>query len=459
MSRFLHSCLVLLLAFACGQPGLAQSVPAPPSSPASLTLRQAVDRALHLNPEVADAAAERSVATANYRLTRTALLPHLQFTEEITRGDDPVYAFGMRLRQRQFTQANFALNELNRPLPLANFATRFAGQWMLFDSMRTEHTLRAARFDAQRTASASTAVDQKVVLGVVSAYQGVLYAERVCVLADQQLQTALALEHSADEHVKAGLAVESDRLAAAVHVAARRQEQIAARGNLDLAWAQLQLAVGDDALTPVDLRPIEPHTFEVLPFDQQWKQALVSRADLSAWAHGEAAASQLTRAARSSFGPQINAYGNWEEDRGSVTTTGGNNWVAGASVSIDILPFSRRAELDRARAAQARLHAQHQSALQQARFSVLAAHSHLEVAAQSVAVTQAAIAQADETLRIMRNRYAAGLATITDLLRAEDASRQASNQYWQAVHANALAYAENLFATGTLTPEATETLQ
>ena len=75
---------------------------------AQLTLRQAIDRALGQNPEAAVAGADKKAADASARLARTYLLPQLGFTEEISRGDDPVYAFGMRLRQRQFTQANFA---------------------------------------------------------------------------------------------------------------------------------------------------------------------------------------------------------------------------------------------------------------------------------------------------------------------------------------------------------------
>ena len=84
------------------------------------------------------------VANASARLARTSLLPQLNFTEDISRGDDPVYAFGMRLRQRQFTQADFALNDLNRPQPIGNFSSRFSGSWMAFDSFRTEKAIRGA---------------------------------------------------------------------------------------------------------------------------------------------------------------------------------------------------------------------------------------------------------------------------------------------------------------------------
>jgi outer membrane protein TolC len=72
---------------------------------------------------------------------------------------------------------------------------------------------------------------------------------------------------------------------------------------------------------------------------------------------------------------------------------------------------------------------------------------------------RAAMDQATESLRILRNRYTAGLATITDLLRGEDAERESQSNYWHSVYGNAKAYAELLYATGTLTPDAAEELQ
>ena len=63
------------------------------------------------------------------------------------------------------------------------------------------------------------------------------------------------------------------------------------------------------------------------------------------------------------------------------------------------------------------------------------------------------MAQAAESLRILRNRYDAGLVTLTDVLRAEDADRQSQSSYWQAVYHNTLSYAELRLATGTLNAE------
>lgn len=442
--------LALLLSIAASSAGVAQT---------SLTLRQAVDRALGENPESAIARAGSQEADASATLARTQLLPRVNFTEDISRGNDPVYAFGTRLRQQRFTAADFALNALNRPEPLGNFATRLSASWVAFDSLKTQREIRRADLWRKSSAASSQAMNQKIVLDVVQAYQSVLYAEREIEVAKHEQETAAALLDSVDDRVKAGLAVESDRMTAQVNGSARKQELIAAQGNLELAWAQLRVAMGAPDLPTTTLQPITPHEFPFPSLEQDLALAASTRPDLAALGQAQSAQGESVRAAKSDFGPRISAYGNWEDDRTSFAGSGGNNWVAGVQIGIDILPFSKRAQLAQASAAKLRMNAQLAAAQQQARLQVSQAHIHRQTARLSLETARASTEQATESLRILRNRYSAGLATITDLLRAEDAERQSQSSYWRAVYGNAAAYADQLFATGALTPKAAEELQ
>jgi outer membrane protein TolC len=426
---------------------------------AQLTLRQSIDRALGQNPETTAARADKQIANASARLARTSLLPQLNFTEDISRGDDPVYAFGMRLRQQRFTQADFVLDALNRPHPIGDFSARISGSWMAFDSLRTQKLIRGADLMRKSSESSAKAVDQKIILNVVQAYESVLFAERETDVAEHEQETAAALLSTVADHVKAGLAVESDRMSAEVNAAARKQELIAAQGDLELAWAQLRMAMGTPDLQRSTLRPIEPHTFSSQALDQELATAAKTRPDLAALRDAQSAQATAVGAVKSSFGPHVSAYGNWEEDRGSLTSTGGNNWVAGVQIGIDILPFGKRAELARETAAKQRVDAQLASYQQQVRLAVSQAHIHRKTAELQMQTARAAMDQSAESLRILRNRYTAGLATITDLLRGEDASRESQSNYWHSVYGNAAAYAELLYATGTLTPDAAEELQ
>ena len=177
-------------------------------------------------------------------MARTTLLPQLGFTEDISRGDDPGYAFGTRLRQRQFTQADFAVNALNLPSPSATSPRASPAQWVAFDSFKTQKEIHRADLFKQSASSSAKAVDQQIVFRVVGAYQQVLYAQREIDVAQHEQETAAALLASVDEHVKAGLAVESDRMSAQVNVAARKEELIAAQGDLELAWAAVERGDG-----------------------------------------------------------------------------------------------------------------------------------------------------------------------------------------------------------------------
>ena len=424
-----------------------------------LSLRQAIQRALSQNPDAAIAQAGNLDAKTSATLARTALLPQLTFTEDISRGNDPVYAFGTRLRQRQFTQADFALNALNFPQPIGNFSTRFSGQWVAFDSFKTQKEIHRADLFKESASSSAKAVDQQIVYRVVGAYQQVLYAQREIDVAQHEQETAAALLSSVDEHVRAGLAVESDRMSAQVNVAARKEELIAAEGDLELAWASLLEAMGNPDLKSQELKPIEPHTFPQGALEEEMATAAKTRPDLMALGQAQSAQASALGAAKSDFGPRVSAYGNWEEDRTSFAGSGGNNWVAGVQISVDILPIGKRTQLARESAAKQKIDAQVAATEHHLRFEVSQAHIHRQTAALQLETARTAMDQSAESLRILKNRYNAGLATITDLLRAEDAERQSQTNYWHAVYGNAMAYSELLYATGTLTPDAAEELQ
>jgi outer membrane protein len=186
-----------------------------------LSLRQAIEQALGENPEVKAAMAGSLEAKTNASLARTQLLPQINFSEDISRGNDPVYVFGTKLRQQRFTTVDFEINALNRPTPVGDFASHLSGSWVAFDSLKTQKAIHSADLIRKSADLSAKAVNQRVVLDVVQGYQSVLFGERQVRIAQHELDTAQALLSSVEDHVKAGLAVESDRMSAQVNVADR----------------------------------------------------------------------------------------------------------------------------------------------------------------------------------------------------------------------------------------------
>jgi outer membrane protein TolC len=424
------------------------------AQPPRLTLQQAVAAALEHNPAQKLAAADMAASEAGFQLSKSPLLPQIQFSENLARGDDPVYAFGTKLRQQRFEASDFGLNSLNRPSPLSDFTTSFSGRWVAFDSLHTQFQIKRASLLKQGVAASAGRTGQEVIYRVVDAYESVLISTREVEVAKHAVETAQALHDLSRNRVDAGLAVESDVLSAKVNLAMRQQELIQAQGTEQTAWAELEAAVGVSLPQgPEGLEQLAEHNFSTLALADEVEQALKSRPDFKSLGLQVSAQQAAVKSARSEFGPRVDAVGSWQTDRQSFAGSGGSNWMAGAELRVDLLPIEKRSRLQQEKASLMRAQAGEESARSMIRVEVSRAYFGLQSAAKMVEVARNSMAQATESMRILRNRYNAGLVPLTDVLRAEDAERQSQSGYWQAVYHNVLSYAALRLATGTLNAE------
>jgi outer membrane protein TolC len=415
-------------------------------------LQQAVSMALEKNPQRKMAVADQRASEAGVQEARAGLLPHVSFTESATRGNDPVYVFGTRLRQERFTLADFALNRLNTPTPIGNFNSRFSGNWNLFDSFANVKSVARARNLQQAAGHQLERADQETIFGVVQAYLGLLLAQKQQDVAEQSVKTAQSILDRSQARYESGVVVQSDLLSAQVRLAGRQEELIRARNNVAFAAARLDTAMGVPADS--EFQPSQTLSRGALPqavLADLEKQALASRPDLKQIEAQQMAQAKSVSIAKAAFGPKLNAFGGWETDSATLSQVQGNNWVAGLQLQVDLFQGgARKAQLTRERALQDRIAAAHQAAGDQVRLEVRRAYYDFDSARQQVGVAQAAVGQAEESMRINQNRYDAGITTITDLLTIEEAMRRAQTDYWEAVYRLRTSYANLELATGTL---------
>jgi outer membrane protein TolC len=380
-------------------------------------------------------------------------MPRVTFSETAMLGNDPVYVFGSRLRQQRFTADDFSLNQLNTPLPFGNFSTRVGGTWSLFDSFASWHGVNRAKQMNAAAGHQLERAEQEIIFRVVDAYYGALLATKRQDLAEQAVKTSQSILNRSQARFDSGLVVESDLLTAKVRMAARRQELIRARNNLDLARAELNNALGMpmDTLSQPTEALAEP-TLPVPVLQDVENLALTNRPDLKRLQSEAAAQRESVAIAKSSFGPRVNAFAGWELDNPTfLAGGGGNNWLGGVEMRIELFQGgAKRAELARERALQEKVTAMKQVASDRVRLEVRRAYYNLDSARQEVEVARVAIAQAQDSLRINQDRYDGGLTTVTDLLGAEEATLHSQTDYWEAVYRFHTSYAGLELASGSL---------
>ncbi len=424
-----------------------------PTEPSPLSLQQAANLALEKNPLRKAALADTKAASAGVQEAQSFLMPHVNFSELATRGDDPVYVFGSKLRQQRFTTNDFALNMLNTPPPYGNFSTRFGGTWNLFDSFASWHGINRAKEMNVAASRQLERTDQEILFRVVQSYYGVLLASKQLEVAEQAEKTAKSIMDRSQVRFDAGLVVESDLLSAKVRLASREQELIRARNNLELARAQLNTAMGvpaDAQYQPADA--LGEKNLAAAPLLEMEQTALTTRPDLKRIEAQQSAQELSVAIAKSSFGPRLNAFAGWELDNPTfLAGGGGNNWLGGIELQIDLFQGgAKRAALSRERANAEKIAALKQAASDAVRLEVRQAYYDQDASRQQVEVARTAIAQAQESLRINQDRYDGGLLTITDLLGAEEAAHRSQADYWQAVYQYHISYANLELASGTL---------
>src|SRR6516162_1244063 len=417
-----------------------------------LSLPDAVKMTLANNPLHRAAVADTKAASAGVREARAPMLPKITFAENFTAGNNPVFVFGTKLNQQVFTAQDFALNQLNHPLPIGNYASRFLGQCKLFDSTQSWKALDRAKYLNFASNEQLNRTDQELVYQTVQAYYGVLLAQKQVQVAGDAVKTVEAIQHDSRARVESGLAVDSDLLSAQVQASARQQELIERQNELALAQTRLALVMGaaaDNVYRPKEA--LEEHTFPSTDISLLEKTALEKRPDLKRSEWERSAQDKSVAMAKAAFGPRLNAFGSWEQDSHAVGWTGANNWLAGAELQFDLFAGgSKRAALAREKAMQERAAAGYSSFQDAVRLEVRSAYYQFNAAQQQVKVARSVIAQADESLRINQNRYEGGLSTVTDLLHVEEAAHRAKTDYWQAVYRTYASYAGVELAAGTL---------
>jgi outer membrane protein len=421
----------------------------------ALSLRDAVGLALRDNPAIAATAAAAKASDARVVQARSGTLPKVNYSESFSRGNNPVYVFGSLLTQHQFGPGNFDIGSLNRPDALNNFQSQLTLDQVLYDAGQTRNAVKMSQIGRQATGEEGRRTGMQIIAGVSRAYWGVLLAAESVKTAEQAIRSAEADLTRAESVRAAGMSTDVDVLSIRVHLAAVTEQRIQRTGDLEVARAALNDALG----APLDARhalsgSLKPLDLPDMELDALEKAASADRPE----ARGSRLAQDLARtesdAARSALLPQVSFRAAFEADRQRFVTRAGANWLTSVGLRWNL--FNGNA--DKARIAESASLAERAGADQKrvesaVRLEVRRAWTGLRAAQQRIEVARAAVAESEESLRITQNRYAAGMSNVTDLLRTETAVLESRTRYLSAVHDQRVAATMLELAAGRLSAD------
>ena len=397
-----------------------------------LTLTAAIARARAHNPEAGTSAAAEREAAQRVAQARAGYFPRIDASESWQRGNQPVFVFSSLLAQRRFSAGDLALGTLNHPNAIDNFHAAVLAEQPLFDG-GTRSNVAAAEIGVELATARREIVDHDLAARVTSAYGRVITAAAARESATAAGASARADRDLAGNRRDAGLATDADVLQIDVYLARTREQEIRAASDERTARAELNQLMGQrlDVVFPLDRAVIAPllDTRDIVALETE---AVANRPDVKAAALQQRLGRAAVDTARAAFLPQVSAQGGWEFN-GSSWSGRASSWVVGAVARINLFHgFADKARLAEAREQVTRQSLEYGAAETRARLEVYVGAGRLDAARAREAVGQAALAQARESRRIIRDRYEAGLVDVAALVRATDVVVQAETLQTEA---------------------------
>lgn len=398
-SRFRSTRWTLFVGLGLAWPGLA-------AAQVSVTLDQAIQRAMDRSPTMAQQEQAVENASSAKKQAMGAFIPNLsasssgslrsterydQATDRVVIGSSDSYSAG-----------------------LSSSVTLFDGGRMFatYGGSQSDYSAAAARRENQRN---------QVTLQTKNLFFAALRQADLLEVAQQRVAQADESLNMVRTRTQVGTATVSDSLRARLELVNARQSVL----NAETATRAARYALGRQVGEAGPVLPVRPDGLDPTPLSLSEEEILQIAEEssppvIAAEESTRAAGSDVT-IAKAQYMPSISLSSgyNWANQAASFGG-GGTSWSLSMRASYPIFNgFAREGAVDRAQWSQRVARLQEDDARLAAREQADGALQDVRTAEQAIAIAQEAMAVAQEDLRVTGERYRVGVATILELVTSQ----------------------------------------
>jgi len=386
----------------------------------TVTLQEALALARDVNPTIIQAEGQLENAGAGKRQATGAWLPSLSASS----------GYSVRPGQERLDPTTGAY-----VTPTSRSANgSISASLEIFSGFRRIAENRSANAD-QASAQASLVNQEfQIALQTKQAFFNALASDELVRVSERRIQRAEEQLRMSRDKLAAGSAIRSDTLQSVVELGSARLQLLQAQTARATAEANLARLIGVDGSVRAarDSSLLEPVVLDTV----QLRMEAVAQAPSVIQADAAVKVAEASVAvARAAYFPSISAGYNRSLSGSpailsSTDPNAGWDWRGSWSASLSLRwtlfnGFSREAGVTRSLTSRTTARAQADDARRAVQANLTQYLASLASAEQSVMIAQASLAAADEGLRVQRERYSLGMATIVDVLTAQVSLDQA----------------------------------
>jgi outer membrane protein TolC len=432
----MKDCVVVLLVLAGWTSNLYSAFP----DSSALSLADALQMAEKHNFDARLAETDVELSQADMNKTNSLFLPQITLSETYVTTNDPLNVFGIKLKQEIVSAADFNPDLLNDPKNIKNFSTKIDIQQPLvnidgiYGRSSAALALKAAKAKQKR-------ITAYIQYEVKKQYYMLVLAKASYAVIEKSLSAVKEYRDQAKNYYEQGLIHRSDLLMAEVQLLDMESKKIEAANQIKDASDRLHLLTGltsATTLTPSDSLTI-PQSEASFP---NIESANEKRSDMKAMRFGISAIEKIHTMNLLRIAPSVNAFGSYEMNEDKIFGSKGKNWMVGIVLKWELFKgWDHFGDIQKSSAQLRSAKIGYEKAKQNNQNEMQSAVRNLNVMRKKTELTGESVKQAEESLRIMTDRYSKGLEKTSDQLMSEAMYSNARLGHLQAL----FAYHVNLF--------------
>ncbi len=318
----------------------------------------------------------------------------------------------------------------------------------LYDFGRTDARYARAKASREATSIGYKYQEQNLFLQTVSSYFQILQGQKLLKAADEEIEQMTDHLRVAQVLFEEGVVTRNNLLQAEVQLARSKQRRLEVASRLDNAWLDLNNQIGDPPESRKEL--VEDTRINLTDLDKPAQNAVAGRAEIQAQRKLLEAGELEIKETKTGYYPEIFAKAGLDylqNDKVKEQT------IMAATIGLKVNLFDGYATTSRISQAvknrsrtNERLHQMESDFALEYRTAV----NDVKVAKERISVTDSAIKQGEENLRINKDRYQEQVGTATDVIDAQTLLTQIRTEHYQAVFDYEMAMARVKRARGEL---------
>jgi len=317
-------------------------------------------------------------------------------------------------------------------------------------------TYRSAKMGVDISKESLETAKRDLVLQVKLGYFNILRAEKFLLVAQQQVKQFEAQLEVTKAFFEVGIVPKNDVLQAEVNLANARQSQVTAENNVATAKASFNILLRRDINTPFNVVDILEYKPFPLRFEESLGEAMRQRPEIKAAQLNIDQAKENVKIARSAFFPTISLSASYLRMSDQVDLRDGilaERWAIGPLATFTLWNWGNTAyKVGQNKVKVVQAEDSKTQLVESITLEVKDDYLNMLVAEKNLGVSETAIAQAEENLRMTEERYKYQVATQTDVIIAVTLLTQTRTNYYGALSDFNVAKAQLERAMGRMYP-------